>query len=148
MREDLKLKYPRIMAVTKPVKLIITNYPADKTELVTIENNQENEDLGSREVPFSRELYIDADDFMENPPKKYYRLYPGNDVRLKGAYIIHCDDFKKNVETGEVEEIYCTYDPDTMSGTGTSEKKVKGCLLYTSWHSPMTRNPGLPSIRS
>lgn len=130
VREDLKLKYPRIMAVTKPVKLIITNYPADKTELVTIENNQENEDLGSREVPFSRELYIDADDFMENPPKKYYRLYPGNDVRLKGAYIIHCDDFKKNVETGEVEEIYCTYDPDTMSGTGTSEKKVKGVIQW------------------
>ncbi len=130
VREDLKLKYPRVMAVTKPVKLIVTNYPEDKTELVTIENNQENEDLGSREVPFSRELYIDADDFLENPPKKYYRLYPGNDVRLKGAYIIHCDDFKKNEETGEVEEIYCTYDPDTMSGAGTSEKKVKGVIQW------------------
>ena len=130
VREDLKLKYPRVMAVTKPVKLIVTNYPEDKTELVTIENNQENEDLGSRKVPFSRELYIDADDFLENPPKKYYRLYPGNDVRLKGAYIIHCDDFKKNKETGEVEEIYCTYDPETMSGCGNSEKKVKGVIQW------------------
>ncbi len=129
VREDLKLKYPRIMAVEKPIKLIITNYPEGQSELVTIENNQENEALGSRQVKFEREIYIDSKDFMEEPPKKYYRLYPGNDVRLKGAYIIHCDDYKKN-DRGEVEEIYCSYYPDTMSGQANAGMKVKGVIQW------------------
>lgn len=131
VREDLKLKYPRVMAVEKPIKLIIRNYPEGQSEWVTIENNQENEALGSRQVKFEREIYIDGKDFMEEPPKKYYRLYPGNDVRLKGAYVIHCDDYKKN-EQGEIEEIYCSYYPGTRSGQEHADKKVKGVIQWVS----------------
>ncbi len=129
VREDLKLKYPRIMAVEKPIKLIITNYPEGESEMVSIENNQENEALGSRQVKFEREMYIDSKDFMEEPPKKYYRLYPGNDVRLKGAYVIHCDDYKKN-EQGEIEEIHCSYYPGTRSGQENADMKVKGVIQW------------------
>ncbi len=129
VREDLKLKYPRIMAVEKPIKLIITNYPEGQSELVSIENNQENEELGTRQVKFEREMYIDSKDFMEEPPKKYYRLYPGNDVRLKGAYVIHCDDYKKN-DKGEIEEIYCSYYPGTRSGQENADMKVKGVIQW------------------
>ncbi|MDF9798149.1 glutaminyl-tRNA synthetase [Catalinimonas alkaloidigena] len=132
IREDLNKKAPRVMGVLNPVKLIITNYPEGKTEELEVENNPEDPDGGNRIVPFSRELYIEQDDFMEEPPKKFFRLGPGREVRLKGAYIIKCEDFKKNPETGELEEIYCTYDPETKSGEDTSGKKVKGTMHWVS----------------
>ncbi len=129
IREDLKLKRPRMMAVLDPVKLIIDNYPEDQTEELEIENNLENEALGKRKVPFGRELYIDREDFMENPPKKYFRLFPGNEVRLMGAYFVKCVDFKKD-ENGKVTEIHCTYDPETKSGSGFTGRKVKGTIHW------------------
>ncbi|HIS30456.1 MAG TPA: glutamine--tRNA ligase/YqeY domain fusion protein [Candidatus Limivivens intestinipullorum] len=129
IREDLKLKRPRMMAVLDPVKLIIDNYPEDQMEELEIENNLENEALGKRKVPFGRELYIDREDFMENPPKKYFRLFPGNEVRLMGAYFVKCVDFKKD-ENGKVTEIHCTYDPETKSGSGFTGRKVKGTIHW------------------
>ena len=107
IREDLKLKRPRMMAVLDPVKLIIDNYPEGQTEMLSIPNNLENPEMGEREVPFSRELYIEREDFMENPPKKYFRLFPGNEVRLMGAYFVTCTGFEKD-ENGNVTEIHCT----------------------------------------
>ncbi len=131
IREDLKPKEKRIMAVLKPVKVVITNYPKDQNELLMIENNQEVPEMGVREVAFSKVLYIEKDDFMENPPKKYFRLTPGGEVRLKGAYIIKCEEVIKDEKTGEIIELRCTYDPDTKSGSG-SARKVKGTIHWVS----------------
>ena len=129
IREDLKMKANRMMAVLDPVKLIIDNYPEGQVEYMEVENNQENPELGVRKVPFSRELYIEREDFMENPPKKYFRLFPGNEVRLKGAYFVKCIDFKKD-EQGNITEIHCTYDPETRSGSGFEGRKVKGTIHW------------------
>ena len=131
IREDLKLKRPRMMAVLDPVKLIIDNYPEGQTEMLSIPNNLENPEMGEREVPFSRELYIEREDFMENPPKKYFRLFPGNEVRLMGAYFVTCTGFEKD-ENGNVTEIHCTYDLETKSGSGFTGRKVKGTIHWVS----------------
>ncbi len=131
IREDLKLKRPRMMAVLDPVKLIIDNYPEGQTEMLSIPNNLENPEMGEREVPFSRELYIEREDFMENPPKKYFRLFPGNEVRLMGAYFVTCTGFEKD-ENGNVTEIHCTYDPERKSGSGFTGRKVKGTIHWVS----------------
>ena len=131
IREDLKLKRPRMMAVLDPVKLIIDNYPEGQTEMLSIPNNLENPEMGEREVPFSGELYIEREDFMENPPKKYFRLFPGNEVRLMGAYFVTCTGFEKD-ENGNVTEIHCTYDPETKSGSGFTGRKVKGTIHWVS----------------
>ena len=132
IREDLNLRVPRVFGVLNPLKVIIRNYPEGQVEDVILINNPEDERMGTRTVPFSREVFIEKDDFMETPPDKYFRLAPGREVRLKGAYIIKCDDFKKNQETGAIEEVYCTYDPETRSGSSTSGKKVKGTLHWVS----------------
>ena len=129
IREDLKLKRPRMMAVLDPVKLIIDNYPEDQIEYLEADNNLENESLGKRQVPFGRELYIDREDFMENPPKKYFRLFPGNEVRLMNEYFVKCTGFEKD-ENGNVTEIHCTYDPETKCGTGFTGRKVKGTIHW------------------
>ena len=128
IREDLKLKAPRQMAVLDPIKVVITNYPEGQVEMLTIENNPENEDMGSREVPFSCEVYIERNDFMEVPVKKFFRLAPDKEVRLKGAYIIKCEELIKDAD-GNIVEIHCTYDPDSKSGTG-CQRKVKGTLHW------------------
>ena len=128
IREDLKLKAPRYMAVLDPVKVVITNYPEGQTETLVIENNTENETMGTREVAFGREVYIERGDFMEAPVKKFFRLAPGKEVRLKGAYIIECQSVVKDAD-GNITEIHCTYDPATKSGTG-CQKKVKGILHW------------------
>ena len=129
VREDLKLKAPRTMGIIKPLKVVITNYPEDQVEWLDAENNPENPEMGMRKIPFSREIYIEQDDFMEDPPKKYFRLFPGNEVRLKHAYFIKCEEFIKN-EDGEVVELRCTYDPETKSGTGFTGRKVKGTIHW------------------
>lgn len=129
IREDLKMKRPRVMAVLDPVKLIIDNYPEGQIEYMDVMNNQENEAMGMRQVPFGRELYIEREDFMEEPPKKYFRLYPGNEVRLMNAYFVKCVDYKKD-ENGNVTEIHCTYDPETRSGSGFTGRKVKGTIHW------------------
>jgi glutaminyl-tRNA synthetase len=131
VREDLNKKAPRVNAVIDPVKLVLTNYPEDQVEWMEAINNPEDESQGSRKIPFTRELFVERNDFMEEPPKKFFRLGPGREVRLKNGYIIKCEDFKKN-EDGEIEEIYCTYDPETRSGSDTSGKKVKGTLHWVS----------------
>lgn len=129
IREDLKMKRPRVMAILNPVKLIIDNYPEDKIEYMDVMNNQENEEMGMRRVPFGRELYIEREDFMEEPPKKYFRLYPGNEVRLMNAYFVKCVDYKKD-ENGNITEIHCTYAPETRSGSGFTGRKVKGTIHW------------------
>ena len=130
IREDLIKKVPRTMAVLRPLKVIITNYEEGKTEYLEAENNSDSEeDMGVRMIPFSREIYIEQDDFMENPPAKYFRLFPGNEVRLKHAYFIKCNEVIKD-EQGNVTEIHCTYDPQTKSGSGFNERKVKGTLHW------------------
>lgn len=129
IREDLKLKAPRTMAVLNPLKVVITNYPEGQVEMLDAENNPENEEMGVRQIPFSREIYIERDDFMENPPSKYFRLFPGNEVRLKHAYFIKCNDVIKD-EAGNVVEIHCTYDPETKSGSGFTGRKVKGTIHW------------------
>lgn len=129
IREDLKMKAPRTMAVLNPLKVVITNYPEGQTEWLDAENNSENPDMGNRQIPFSREIYIEQDDFMEDPPSKYFRLFPGNEVRLKNAYFIKCDEVIKD-EKGHVLEIRCTYDPETKSGTGFTGRKVKGTIHW------------------
>lgn len=131
VREDLNAVSTRVMAVVNPVKLIIANYPEDKVEMVDMENNPEDPTAGTHSMPFSREIYIEREDFMENPPKKFFRLAPEGEVRLKGAYIVKCTGVKKN-ENGGIEEIYCTYDPDTRSGLPGSMRKVKGTLHWVS----------------
>ncbi|WP_141506564.1 glutamine--tRNA ligase/YqeY domain fusion protein [Paenibacillus luteus] len=129
IREDLKLKALRTMAVLRPLKVVITNYPEGQTELLDAENNAENEAMGTRQIPFSREIYIEQDDFMENPPNKYFRLFPGNEVRLKHAYFITCQKVIKDAD-GNVIELHCTYDPKTKSGSGFNERKVKGTIHW------------------
>lgn len=129
VREDLNTIAPRVMAVLDPVKLIITNYPEGETEQIELINNPEQPEAGSRNIPFSRELYIERDDFMIDPPKKFFRLAPDKEVRLKGAYVIHCESYEMD-ENGEVKTIYCTYDAETRSGTGTKNPKVKGTLHW------------------
>ena len=131
VRDDLNVRTPRVFAVLDPLKVTITNYPEGKTENMELINNPEDESMGTRGIPFSRELYIEQDDFMENPPHKYFRLAPDAEVRLKGAYIIKCTSFKKD-EKGKVEEVFCTYDPATKSGADGSERKVKGTLHWVS----------------
>lgn len=129
IREDLKLKAPRTMAVLNPLKVVITNYPEGQVEMLDAEINPENEEMGMRQIPFSREIYIEQDDFMEDPPKKYFRLFPGNEVRLKHAYFITCQEVIKD-EAGNVVEIHCTYDPETKSGSGFTGRKVKGTIHW------------------
>ena len=129
IREDLKLKKSRIMAILDPIKLIIDNYPEDQSELCTMPNNLENPELGEREIAFGRELYIEREDFMEVPPKKYFRLFPGNEVRLMGAYFVTCTSVEKD-ENGEIIAVHATYDPATKSGSGFSERKVKGTIHW------------------
>lgn len=129
IREDLKLKRPRMMAVLDPVKLIIDNYPEDTVEMLEVANNLEKDEMGTRQVPFGRELYIDREDFMEEPPKKYFRLFPGNEVRLMNAYFVTCTGCVKD-ENGKVIEVHCTYDPETKCGTGFSGRKVKGTIHW------------------
>lgn len=129
IREDLKLKKPRMMVALDPVKLMIDNYPEGETEYLEVPNNLENEALGSRQVPFCRELYIDRDDFMEEPPKKYFRLFPGNEVRLMSAYFVKCVGFEKD-ENGNVTVVHCTYDPETKQGSGFTGRKVKGTIHW------------------
>ncbi|GEN34502.1 glutamine--tRNA ligase/YqeY domain fusion protein [Aneurinibacillus danicus] len=129
IREDLKLKAPRTMGVLRPLKVVITNYPEGQVEMLDAEINPENPEMGMRQIPFSREIYIEQDDFMEDPPSKYHRLYPGNEVRLKHAYFIKCNDVIKD-ENGNVIELHCTYDPETKSGTGFTGRKVKGTIHW------------------
>lgn len=129
IREDLKLKRNRMMAVIDPVKLVIDNYPEDTIEYMDVANNQENPEAGSRKVPFGRELYIEREDFMEEPPRKYFRLFPGNEVRLMNAYFVTCTGFEKD-ENGNVTVVHCTYDPETKSGSGFEGRKVKGTIHW------------------
>lgn len=129
IREDLKLKKPRIMAVLDPIKLVITNYPEGQSEYLEAPNNQENEELGVRELPFGRVLYIEREDFMIDPPKKYFRLFPGNEVRLMNAYFVTCQSYLTD-ESGKVTEVHCTYDPETKSGSGFNARKVKGTIHW------------------
>lgn len=129
IREELNKEAPRTMAVLNPLKVVITNYPEGETEMLEIENNPDKPEEGKRLVPFSREIYIEQEDFMEEPPKKYFRLFPGNEVRLKGAYFVKCNDFIKD-ENGKVMEIHCTYDPETKSGSGFTGRKVKSTIHW------------------
>ena len=129
IREDLKMKRSRMMAVLDPIKLVIDNYPEGEVEYLDAANNLENEDLGSRQIPFCRELYIERDDFMEEPPKKYFRLFPGNEVRLMHAYFVKCVNFEKD-ENGNVTVVHCTYDPETKAGSGFTGRKVKGTIHW------------------
>ena len=129
IREDLKLKKPRMMAILDPVKVVIDNYPEGQMEYLDVMNNLENEELGSRKVPFGREIYIDREDFMEEPPKKYFRMFPGNEVRLMNAYFVTCTGFEKD-ENGNVTVVHCTYDPETKSGSGFNARKVKGTIHW------------------
>ena len=131
IREDLKLKKPRMMAILDPVKVVIDNYPEGQIEYLDVVNNLENEGLGSRKVPFGREIYIDREDFMEEPPKKYFRMFPGNEVRLMNAYFVTCNSFVKD-ENGKVTEIHCTYDPASRGGNSPDGRKVKGTIQWVS----------------
>ena len=131
IREDLKLKKPRMMAILDPVKVVIDNYPEGQMEYLDVVNNLENEGLGSRKVPFGREIYIDREDFMEEPPKKYFRMFPGNEVRLMNAYFVTCNSFVKD-ENGKVTEIHCTYDPASRGGSSPDGRKVKGTIQWVS----------------
>jgi glutaminyl-tRNA synthetase len=131
IREDLKLKRPRMMAVLDPVKVIIDNYPEGQVEYLTVDNNLENPELGSREVPFTRELYIEREDFMEEPPKKYFRMFPGNEVRLMNAYFVKCVGFEKD-ENGKITAVHCTYDPASKGGNSPDGRKVKGTIHWVS----------------
>ena len=132
IREDLNIKANRVMAVLRPLKVIIDNYPDGQVEKLAAENNPGNPDMGSRILPFSRELYIEEEDFNENPPKKYFRLTPGQEVRLKHAYIIKCESFVRDEQSGKVVEVHCSYDPQTKSGQETSDRKVKGTIHWVS----------------
>ena len=129
IREDLKMTQPRMMAILDPIKLVITNYPEGQVEYLDVPNNQENPEMGTRKVPFARELYIERDDFMIEPPRKYFRLFPGNEVRLMSAYFVTCQDYVTD-ENGKVTEIHCTYDPETKSGSGFTGRKVKGTIHW------------------
>lgn len=132
LREDLNLKAKRVMAVLDPLKVVITNYPVDKTEMMEADNNPEDKNMGKREIPFSREIYIEKDDFMENPPKKYFRLSPGREIRLKHAYYITCTDVIKDPATEEITEVHCTYDPESRGGWTEDGRKVRGTSHWVS----------------
>jgi len=132
LRENLNKTAKRVMAVLDPLKVVIINYPVDKTEMMEADNNPEDEGMGKREIPFSREIYIEKDDFMENPPKKYFRLSPGKEVRLKHAYYITCTDVIKDPETDEIREVHCTYDPLSRGGWTEDGRKVKGTSHWVS----------------
>jgi glutaminyl-tRNA synthetase len=132
VRDELNKTAPRIMAVLDPLKVVITNYPEGQVEQMEVENNPEDESMGTREMPFSKEIYIERKDFMEDPPKKFFRMGPGRDVRLKGAYILHCEDYVKDEATGEIREVHCTYYPNSRSGDDTSGIKAKGTLHWVS----------------
>lgn len=129
IRDDLRLTVPRTMSILNPLKVVITNYPDEQIEMLDAENNPDNPTLGSRQIPFSREIYIEREDFMEDPPNKYYRLYPGNEVRLRNAYFIRCNEVIKDAD-GNIVEVHCTYDPETKSGTGFTARKVKGTIHW------------------
>ncbi|MBY9021969.1 MAG: glutamine--tRNA ligase, partial [Candidatus Lokiarchaeota archaeon] len=131
VRDDLNKRAPRRMGVLNPLKVIITNYPENKTEELEFVNNPEDESVGTRMVPFSRELYIEQEDFREDPPKKYFRLGPGREVRLRYGYFIKCEDFLKD-ENGDVVEVHCTYDPETRGGFAPDGRRVKGTLHWVS----------------
>ena len=131
IREDLKMKRPRMMAVLDPVKVVIDNYPEGQVEQLPVDNNLENPELGQRTVPFTRELYIERDDFMEEPPKKYFRMFPGNEVRLMNAYFVKCEGYEKD-ENGNVTVIHCTYDPASKGGNSPDGRKVKGTIHWVS----------------
>ncbi len=131
IREDLGQNAERRMAVMRPLKIVLTNYEEGAVEEMTAQNHPGRPELGTREIPFSREIYIERDDFMEEAPRKFFRLKPGGEVRLRYAYIIRCDEIIKN-EAGEVIELHCSYDPETRSGTGTSDRKVKGTIHWVS----------------
>lgn len=131
IREDLKMKVPRMMAVIDPVKLVIDNYPEDMVEMMEVTNNPENPEMGTRTVPFCKELYIEREDFMEEPPKKYFRLFPGNEVRLMNGYFVTCTGCEKD-EEGNVTVVHATYDPETRSGSGFEGRKVKGTIHWVS----------------
>lgn len=131
IREDLKMKRSRMMAVLDPIKVVIDNYPEGETEYLAVENNLENPELGSRQIPFTRELYIERDDFMEEPPKKYFRMFPGNEVRLMNAYFVKCVSFEKD-ENGNITLIHCTYDPASKGGNSPDGRKVKGTIHWVS----------------
>lgn len=131
VRDDLKLKAPRMNAVLDPLKVTITNWPEDKVEWLEIETNQDVPEMGRHHMPFTREIYVERSDFMEEPVKKYFRLFPGNEVRLRGAYFITCNDYVKD-ENGNITELLCTYDPETKSGTGFTGRKVKGTIHWVS----------------
>ena len=131
IREDLKMKRPRMMAVLDPVKVVIDNYPEGQVEQLPVDNNLENPELGQRTVPFTRELYIERDDFMEEPPKKYFRMFPGNEVRLMNAYFVKCESYEKD-ENGNVTVIHCTYDPASKGGNSPDGRKVKGTIHWVS----------------
>jgi glutaminyl-tRNA synthetase len=137
IREDLKLKVPRMLAILDPVKLIIDNYPEGETEYLEIENNKEVPEMGTRKIPFGKELWIEREDFMEEPPKKYFRLFPGNEVRLMNAYFVTCTDYKKD-ENGVVTEIHCTYDPATKGGDSPDGRKVKGTIHWVAAQQAVT----------
>jgi glutaminyl-tRNA synthetase len=132
LREDLNLRAPRVMAVLRPLKVVITNYPEGQVEEFEAVNNPEDPSMGTRKIPFSRVVYIEKDDFMEEAPKKFFRLAPGREVRLKNAYIIKCESVVKDEKTGEITEVHCTYDPETKSGSPQAERKVKGTLHWVS----------------
>jgi glutaminyl-tRNA synthetase len=132
LREDLNKRAPRVMAVLRPLLIIMDNYPEDKVEELEIQNNPEDPEMGKRKVPFTRTLFIERDDFREEPHKKFHRLAPGREVRLKGAYIIKCERVVRDEKTGEVKEVHCTYDPETKSGSSQAERKVKGTLHWVS----------------
>ncbi len=129
IREDLKTKAPRVMAALNPIKVVIDNYPEGQTEMLEVPNNLENPELGSRMVPFSREIYINGDDFMEEPPKKYFRLFPGNEVRLMNAYFVKCESYEKDAD-GNITLIHCTYDPESRGGNSPDGRKVKGTIHW------------------
>jgi glutaminyl-tRNA synthetase len=131
IREDLKMKRPRMMAVLDPVKVVIDNYPEGQVEELPVDNNLENPELGSRTVPFTREIYIEREDFMEEPPKKYFRMYPGNEVRLMNAYFVKCVSCEKDAD-GNVTVIHCTYDPASKGGNSPDGRKVKGTIHWVS----------------
>jgi len=132
IREDLNVRASRVMAVLRPLKLVIDNYPGDMVEEMESENNPEDPTAGMRKIPFSRILYIEREDFCEDPPKKYFRLAPGREVRLKNAYIIKCEEFVRDEKTGEIKEVHCTYDPESKSGMPGAKRKVKGTLHWVS----------------
>ena len=132
VRKDLNFRAPRRMAVLNPLRVVIENYPENLTESIEAINNPEDDSMGTRQVPFSRVLYIERDDFMENPPKKFFRLAPGREVRLRYAYFITCVDVIKDEKTGEIIEIHCTYDPETRGGDAPDGRKVKGTLHWVS----------------